>query len=131
MIARSHDACASHQAALLDFAERLERTTDTAAALAHLERCRRCEDELAGIVRTLAGLRRLADSVARVEPGQETWLLLRERVTRRDPSVWRGHQSLGGLMAMAVVALFVLPSIGGGPAVKPSSPVEVPGQSIV
>jgi hypothetical protein len=131
MIGRSLNACATHQAALLDFAERLERTAGTAAALAHLERCRRCEDELAGIVRTIAGLRRMADAVARVEPGQETWPLLRERVTRREPSTWRGHQSLGGLMAMAVVALFVLPSIGGGPMVTPTSPTEAPGQTLV
>jgi hypothetical protein len=131
MMGRSLNACATHQAALLDFAERLERTEGTTAALAHLERCRRCEDELAGIVRTIAGLRRLADIVSRVEPGHETWPMLRERVTRREPSVWRGHQSLGGLMAMAVVALFVLPSIGGGPAVQPTSPVEAPGESVV
>ena len=131
MIGRSLDACAGHQAALLDFAERLERTPGTAAALAHLERCRRCEDELAGIIRTLAGLRRLADAVARVEPGHETWPLLRERVTRREPSTWRGHQSLGGLMAVAVVALFVIPSLGGGPTVRPASPVEAPAQAVV
>jgi len=129
MIGRSLDACATHQAALLDFAERLERTPSTPAALAHLERCRRCEDELAGIIRTLAGLRRLADAVGRVEPGHETWPLLRERVTRREPSAWRGHQSLGGFMAMAVVALFVIPSLGGGPTVRPASPVEAPAQS--
>ena len=131
MMRRSLDACATHQAALLEFAERLERTPGTAAALAHLERCRRCEDELAGIVRTLAGLRRLADAVATVEPGQETWPRLRERVTRREPTAWRGHQSLGGLMAMAVVALFVMPSIGGAPVVRLASPVEAPAQSVV
>lgn len=131
MIGRGLNACATHQAALLEFAERLERTAGTAAALAHLERCRRCEDELAGIVRTLAGLRRLADAVGHVEPGQETWARLRERVTRREPSTWHGHQALGGLMAMAVVALFVMPSIGGGPVIKPTSPVEAPAQASV
>ena len=131
MIGRGLNACATHQAALLEFAERLERTPETAAALAHLERCRRCEDELAGIVRTLAGLRRLADAVAHVEPGQETWPRLRERVTRREPSTWHGHQALGGLMAMAVVALFVMPSIGGGPVIKPTSPIVAPAQPVV
>jgi hypothetical protein len=34
-------------------------------------------------------------------------------------------------MAMAVVALFVMPSIGGAPVVRLASPVEAPAQSVV
>jgi hypothetical protein len=131
MIVRTRSACSAHQAALIDFADRRERTAGTLAALAHLERCRRCEDELAGYVRTISGLHRLADSVATIEPGVETWPRLRERVSRREARSRGWPQPLGGLMAAAVVALLVLPSLGGGALPAPAGPDQAPGLTFV
>jgi hypothetical protein len=115
--------CVQHRAALIDFADRRERTTGTPAALAHLERCRACEDELAGILRTIASLRRLADSVAALEPGPEAWPALRERVTRPQPRPAHWRYPVGGAVAAAFVALLVLPSLGGI-AVRPPAGVD-------
>jgi hypothetical protein len=131
MIGRARGDCLVHQAALLDFADRRERTAGTAAALAHLERCRRCEDDQAGIVRTIAGLRRLADSVALAEPGREAWPMLRARVTRPEPPRSRWRYPAGGLVAAAMVALFVLPSVGGVPVVPSTIPAEPQGLIVV
>lgn len=131
MIGRPRGDCLAHQAALLDFADRRERTAATAAALAHLERCRRCEDDQAGIVRTIAGLRRLADSVALAEPGSEAWPMLRARVSRPEPARTRWRYPAGGLVAAAMVALFVLPSVGGGPVVPSTIPAEPQGLIVI
>ncbi len=120
MIDRARNSCAVFQAALVDFADRPARTAGTAAALAHLERCRSCEDELAGIVRTIAGLRTLARNLDGVEPAPESWPLLRARVSHRKPSPWRWSYSLGGVIATAAIALLVLPSIGSSPVRQPT-----------
>jgi hypothetical protein len=125
MIGRIRGTCAVHQAALIDFADRRERTAATSPALAHLEWCRSCEDELAAIVRTIAGLRRLADSVSGAEPGREAWPMLRDRVTRPEPPPWRWRYPLGGLIATAAVALLVMPSIGSSP-VRPPTVLDEP-----
>lgn len=119
------------QAALIDFAERPARTVGTAAALAHLERCRSCEDELAGMVRTMAGLRSLARSLEGVEPAPESWPLLRARVSHPEPSPWRWTYSLGGVIATAAIALLVLPWIGSSP-VRPPTGLDTPaGPSLI
>ena len=125
MIRRDRSTCAVFQAALVDFAERPARTVDTAAALAHLERCRSCEDELAGIVRTIAGLRSLAHSLDGVEPAPESWPILRARVSHPEPSPWRWSSSLGGIVATAAIALLVLPWIGSSP-VRPPTDGDTP-----
>ena len=116
MITRMPRSCGTHRAALLDFVDRQERTPATAGALAHLERCRACEDELAGIVRTVAALRRLGEAVARAEPAAEAWPRLRDRVGRPNPAAWRWRLSLGGLMmSTAAVALLTIGGIVPGP----------------
>ncbi|MDQ6795658.1 MAG: hypothetical protein M3067_12735 [Chloroflexota bacterium] len=125
MIRRDRATCARFQAALIEFAERPVRAAGTAAALAHLERCRACEDELAGIMRTIAGLRSLARSLNGVEPGPESWPILRARVSHPEPSPWRWSYSLGGVIATAAIALLVLPWIGSSP-VRPPTGLETP-----
>lgn len=125
MIRRDRPACALFQAALIEFAERGVQAAGTAAALAHLERCRSCEDELAGIVRTIAGLRSLARSLNGVEPGPESWPILRARVSHPEPSAWRWTYSLGGVIATAAIALLVLPWIGSSP-VRPPTGLDAP-----
>jgi hypothetical protein len=127
MIGRDRASCARFQAALIEFAERPVRAAGTAAALAHLERCRACEDELAGIMRTIAGLRSLARSLNGVEPGPESWPILRARVSHQEPSPWRWTYSLGGVIATAAIALLVLPWIGSSPVRPPTGPDTPPG----
>ena len=119
MITRMPRSCVVHRAALLDFVDGQPRTLASAAALSHLERCHACEEELAGIVRTIAGLRSLARSLDGVEPGPESWPILRARVLHPEPSPWRWNHSLGGLIATAAIALLVLPSIGSSPVRQP------------
>lgn len=124
MIDLRQDECARHRPALIDFVDRHERSAATRAALAHLERCRPCEDDLAGIVRTIAGLRRLAESLPAVEPSPATWPTLRARLVARPeprPAHWR--YPIGGAVAAAVVALLVIPSLGGV-AVRPPVGVD-------
>jgi hypothetical protein len=120
MIRRDRSTCATFQAALSEFADRRQRTAATSTALAHLERCRPCEDELAGIMRTIAGLRSLAHSLDGVEPAPESWPILRARVSRPEPSPWRWSSSLGGVVASAAIALLVLPWIGSSPVRPPT-----------
>ena len=116
MITRMPRSCVVHRAALLDFVDGQPRTTDTSAALAHLDRCRSCEDELAGIVRTVAALRRLGRIAAAAEPSPDAWPLLRGRITRPADTGWRWRFSLGGvMMSTAAVALVTLVSLRSGP----------------
>jgi anti-sigma factor RsiW len=120
MITRMPRSCVVHRAALLDFVDGQPRTPASAAALGHLERCRACEEELAGIVRTIAGLRSLARSLDGVEPGPESWPILRARVLHAEPSPWRWSHSLGGVIATAAIALLVMPWIGSSPVRQPT-----------
>jgi len=117
MITRMPRSCVVHRAALLDFVDGQPRTPASAAALTHLERCRACEEELAGIVRTVAALRRLGGAAALVEPPADAWATLRERIRRRpSPVAWRWRFSLGGLMmSTAAVAVLTLASLHSGP----------------
>jgi anti-sigma factor RsiW len=116
MITRMPRSCVVHRAALLDFVDGQPRTGDMSAALAHLERCRSCEDELAGIVRTVAALRRLGRAVAAAEPSPDAWPLLRGRITQPRDTGWRWRFSLGGvMMSTAAVALLTLASLRSGP----------------
>jgi anti-sigma factor RsiW len=116
MITRMPSSCVVHRAALLDFIDGQPRTAESAAALSHLERCRACEDELAGIVRTVAALRRLGATVAFAEPPVEAWTSLRDRIRRPSPVAWRWRFSLGGLvMSTAAVAVLTLASLHSAP----------------
>lgn len=111
-----HRPCADHRSVLLDFVDRRERSAATPAALAHLDRCRACEQELAGAALTIAALRRLHATLADAEPEPDAWLRLRRRVTRPvDP--WRWRATLGGLATSAMlVAVLVMPVTIGQPA---------------
>ena len=116
MITRMPRSCVVHRAALLDFVDGQARSTETAAALDHLERCRACEDELAGIVRTVAALRRMGRATAVAEVPADSWPRLRQRVTQPAPTLWRWRFSLGGvMMSTAAVALLTFASLRTGP----------------
>jgi predicted anti-sigma-YlaC factor YlaD len=116
MNTRMPRSCVVHRAALLDFVDGQPRSVATTAALAHLGHCRTCEDELAGIVRTVAALRRLGRAASTAEPPAEAWPMLRERIRRPSPAAWRWRFSLGGLMvSTAAVAVLTLGSLRGVP----------------
>jgi hypothetical protein len=121
VIAQVPGSCADHRATLLDFVDRRERTPATRAALAHLDRCHACEEELAGIVRTIAALGRLRQTVAGAEPPGESWSALLDRLSRPAPAPWRWRLSLGGLL-MSAVAVALLTTRWIGPSTIPASP---------
>jgi hypothetical protein len=114
-------ACARHRSALLDFVDRGEIAPGTAQALAHLDRCNRCTDDLESTVLTITALRRLGDDLARLEPSPDAWPQLRARIDRWRPKRWAiMSPSAGMVMSLAIVAVLVAPLKIGGTAM-PSS----------
>src|SRR2546423_15334399 len=95
MITRMPRSCVVHRAAVLDFVDGQPRGSGTAAALTHLGHCRACEDELAGIARTVAALRRLGAPANTVHPPAEAWTMLREPARRPRPTARRRRVSPG------------------------------------
>lgn len=125
MMVALHRPCVAHRTALLDWIDRRANGPGTAAALAHLDRCRACEDELAGVALAIAALRRVGDDLVQAEPPPDAWLRLRTRISRRsDPWAWRA--SLGGLATSSMlVAVLVMPFTIGRPATGPLA-VDLP-----
>jgi anti-sigma factor RsiW len=107
MITRMPRSCVVHRAALLDFVDGQPRTFASAAALSHLERCRACEEELAGIVRTVAALRRLGQATLLVEPPVHAWPTLKARITARRADRWMPRFSVAGLALSAALAVMI------------------------
>lgn len=104
-------ACLAHRDALLDFADGRVETERTVAALAHLDRCRACEDELSRAMLAIIGLRRIREEVAAAEPSGDAWAHLRIRIQRRSPRPWLVRSPLPGIaMALSIVAAVVAPS---------------------
>ena len=109
MIAAFRNPCGRHREALVDFVDRREMGPGTAAALSHLDRCRACEDDLAGIARTITALRRVQRYVAAAEPRADAWVRLREQI-HRPRQVWRWRTTLAGLTASTLlVGVLVAP----------------------
>jgi hypothetical protein len=95
---------------LLDFVDRGEIVPGTAQALAHLERCDPCTDELESTVLAITALRRYADEIARAEPSPEAWPRLQARLATLRPKRWAiMSPSAGIVMSMALVAVLVAP----------------------
>jgi hypothetical protein len=111
-IRRRGDPCARHRPALLDWVEHRVEGPLTPPAFDHLERCRRCEEELTDIAQTVIALRRLAARAAALEPRADGWRHLRERLDppRRQPRlVLRARWGLiGSMFAPAIVAVLAL-----------------------
>jgi hypothetical protein len=107
--------CARHRATLLDFVDRGEIVPGTALALAHLDRCDRCTDDLESTVLTITALRRLGDDIARAEPSPDAWPRLRARIDGLRPKRWAVMSPSAGLvMSVALVAVLVAPLRLGG-----------------
>jgi hypothetical protein len=116
MISAFRSSCMGHREALVDFVDRREMGPGTAAALRHLDRCRACEDDLAGIARTITALRRVHRYVAAAEPRPDAWLRLRERIGR-PRQVWRWRTTLAGLTTSTLlVGVLAAPVSFGRPS---------------
>jgi hypothetical protein len=101
--------CSRFRPILTDFVDRAEVGPDTAAALAHLDRCMRCTEMLESTILTITALRRIGDEASGVEPSSDAWPRLRVRIKawRRRPAIM---SPLAGLaMSFAIVAVLVLP----------------------
>ena len=100
-----------------------DRRQGPRTALAHLDRCGRCTEELESMVLTITALRRLGDDVARAEPEPDAWPRLRARLDRLNPKRWViMSPSTGMVMSVALVAVLVAPLQLGGPTSPSSAP---------
>jgi hypothetical protein len=103
--------CRAHRDVLLDFADGRVGTWETSAALAHLDGCRACEDELSRVMLAIIGLRRIREEVAAAEPSGDAWVRLRTRIQQKPRSPWLVRSPLPGIaMALSIVAVVVGPS---------------------
>ena len=107
--------CDRHRPALLDFVDRGEIVPGTAKALAHLDRCSRCTEELESTLLAITALRRIGDDLSRVEPAPDAWPRLRARIETLRPKRWAVMSPSAGLvMSVALVAVLVAPFRLGG-----------------
>jgi len=102
-------SCSRHRPVLIDFVDHGEVHPSTGAALAHLDRCARCTEAVEGTMLTITALRRLGQEAAVVEPAEDAWPRLRDRI-----SGWRNRPAVmsplaGVAMSFAIVAVLVLP----------------------
>lgn len=103
--------CRRYRAALIDFIDRHEIGPGTREALDHLDRCRRCENELAEVALTIHAVRRVMADAALRDPAGDAWDRLRLRIQRPAASVWRARSTMAGLVAGAgLVATLVGPT---------------------
>lgn len=126
-------SCVRHRSALIDFVDRGEIGPPTARALAHLDHCRRCTDELETTILAIAALRRIGDEASRIEPSADAWPRLRARIDR-----WSGPRRtvmspVAGLaMSVAIVVVLVVPIgfNGRGSADPTARPLAAPPTAI-
>jgi hypothetical protein len=123
--------CDRHRGTLLDLVDRGERGPATDAAVDHLGRCRRCEQELTQAALTIHALRRVRrEALAVPVPAVAADRVARLTVRRRDPWTWR--LQLGSLAAsVAIVAVVVAPRVGVGPLASPAAPALMPDRPAV
>jgi len=114
-------ACGAHRAALSAFAEHSERDASTAAALDHLDRCRRCQADVAETLLTIHAVRRSFAEARSAEAPPDAWLRLRQRVQRPVAGAWAARASLAGVLVGAglVASLF-----GPTAAFRPKDVIE-------
>jgi hypothetical protein len=103
-------ACGRHRPALLDFVDRAEIGPGTDAALAHLDLCARCTTHLEKIVQTITALHRIGDEAGHVEPADDAWPRLRDRLTRWRPGRWKVMSPIAGTaMSLALLVVLLVP----------------------
>ncbi len=109
--------CAAHRDALVEFAACRTAGPAVLRALDHLERCRRCEDELATTTLVLHALRCLHAEALRAEPAADGWSRLRDRlaIRRRGPSFLLSGMP-GMLLAVGLCGALAGPALVNVPA---------------
>lgn len=123
MILSLRRPCSRHQGALLDFVDRRAGRAPTAAALAHLDRCRDCEEQLSNVALAIAALRRLRLEVDAVEPAPDGWERLKARIQARGVDPWHWRLTLGGLATSSMlVAALIAPMAIGRPSIAEIAP---------
>ena len=116
-------ACARHRPALLDFVDRGEIAPRDRQALAHLDRCNRCTDELESMVLTITALRRLGDDSPGPSRSPTRGRGSGPASTASTPKRWViMSPSAGMVMSIALVAVLVAPLQLGGPTSPSSAP---------
>jgi hypothetical protein len=118
MIRQRPDACVTYRPALVDFVEHHALGPDSLAALDHLNRCARCEQDLSQVAQTVIALRRLGAHAGDVQAPSDGWPTLRVRIERSqraaDDAARRFRRAFGGaVFAMAVLAMVAIPSLTG------------------
>jgi predicted anti-sigma-YlaC factor YlaD len=99
--------CRRHRPALLELLDG-RRSSATAEALLHLDRCSRCEEELSLTALTLAALRRLAAEARRVQPPSGGWHVVRSRIERPPSTPWAAPVGLAKSLVSVGVLLTVM-----------------------
>lgn len=107
----SPSPCRRHREALLEFVERRPTTRSPEAALAHLDACPRCREELSETLLAITALRRMAAEARRARPPEDVWTRIRVRIDRPRAPAWVARVSMGSLIvASAVAALLLAPA---------------------
>jgi anti-sigma factor RsiW len=119
--------CRRHRAVLYDFVDRGAVGPSTRRALAHLDRCARCTDDLEAIVMTITALRRIGDQTRAVEAPPDAWPRLRNRLEGWRPRRPAVMSPIAGMaMSVALVAVIVAPAgLGGMRPIATPPPVGV------
>lgn len=107
--------CRRHRPALIAIAARREPVPDRSAVLDHVDRCRRCADELQELALAVIALRRLGQLPAGASVSPSAWPELRDRIERSRAAAaalaWRWRTTLAGLATgTLVVAALVAPT---------------------
>ena len=108
---RESPDCRRHADALLDLADPSTPTTDSSAALDHIEWCRTCADELQDLALAIIAMRRFGEDPPAAARSSEVWPTINARIVNgraaAAAAAWRWRASLAGLVTstMMVAAL--------------------------
>ena len=110
-VVRDTTDCRRHAEALLDLADPALVTTDSTAALDHIEWCRPCADELQDLALAIIAMRRFGEDPPATARSSEVWPTINARIINgraaAAAAAWRWRASLAGLVTgtMMVAAL--------------------------
>lgn len=103
--------CREHRDGLAILADPDRLGDPPESLLAHVDVCPRCRAEAESAIRTVYGLRRIAEESGRVTPAAGSWERLRARLERPSEPRWRWRSSALSLVAgSALVGLLLAPA---------------------
>jgi hypothetical protein len=133
MIGLFDRGCARYFPVLVEFVDGGRPGPETDSALAHLDRCPHCLDELEATALAVHGLRLLARNLHDVEPPPDAWARLRTRIEARAPSRFLLAARLSSAaLTVGIVAALALPwAVARGDASGTGGGVrsDAPGQA--